>query len=156
MLSSLWHLYKASKDYIPVKRRANKVQIIHIAGDVMLAVCVSLGTGHHFAYVVEKSEKQAVQAAKLLVSALPFGLVKTNLPKVVITMFILRVGGSKRKAKLWLWSINILLGVVTLLCVILLFAQCSPVSAVWWPVGNFKCWRPNVFINAATAQGGRS
>lgn len=107
------------------------------------------GFGQHI-YYLTKSQKLATLKWAYITEFFLFLII--CLTKISICLFVLRI-----KPFGWLkWCLYALmtgLVVSTLLCEIILFAQCQPLHAFWDRISG-KCWEPAIYNNAIWAQVG--
>lgn len=75
--------------------------------------------------------------------------------KVSVCFFLLHVNQNKRAAY-FLYAVSALLLLFAAATCILLFAQCSPVRALWTPALRHLCLPPNINANVGLAQSSMS
>ncbi len=94
--------------------------------------------------------QQAMTASRINWIAQPTAIMSIGFGKVSVAILILRIMGKSSKS---LWRMTFLyvaaIGSVLFcaLAIILTFAQCKPVQALWDPTlletGKAKCWKPS-------------
>ena len=108
------------------------------------------GFGRHIHYL---SESQSLAALKWNYMSQFFLFVVVCMTKVSICLFVLRIKNSGW-LKWCLYSLMAGLGVTTLLCEIILFAQCRPIHA-FWNRKSGTCWNPAIYNDVIWIQVGR-
>ncbi|KAK4099303.1 hypothetical protein N658DRAFT_167018 [Parathielavia hyrcaniae] len=116
----------------------NNVQIddyLIVLSTLFAWACVGLsieavrwGNGKHFD-LLSLEEKQAV--VKFTIIAFPPGIFSFSLPKFAIVSLLTRLLNPSRWHRIFLWSLAGVCQLVLLGCIIILFAQCQPSSALW-------------------------
>ncbi|OCL08125.1 hypothetical protein AOQ84DRAFT_268068, partial [Glonium stellatum] len=114
----------------------------------MVSVAISYGLARH-QYYLPLSHVSNVVKWQLLSE--PFAIFGTTVPKIAITMLLVKIMGPSKHGVIWLWSLNILLNAISIVCLITAFVQCTPVSAYWTHMGT--CWAPQIVANLAITQG---
>lgn len=94
------------------------------------------GLGRHQYYL---SPGQLSATARFQYIGEPFGIFAVAVPKIAVTILIIKIMGPSQKGAAWLWFLNIVLHVLSVVCSVALFLQCTPTSAFWLPVGKFIC-----------------
>ena len=105
------------------------------------------GDGHHVFYL-KASQKVEVVKWNYVTEFLLFFII--CLTKISICLFILRIkntGWLKR----CLYALMAGLVVTTLVCEVILFAQCQPIHA-WWDRSAGKCWNLAIYNGSIWAQ----
>ena len=108
------------------------------------------GDGHHIIYL---TKSQRVQVVKWNYVTEFFLFIIICLTKISICLFIFRIKNTG-----WLrWCLHALMSglvVTTLVCEIILFAQCQPIHA-WWDRSAGTCWDLKIYNGSIWAQIGR-
>ena len=100
-----------------------------IIGTALDSVSVHHGLGHHSFYL---DLAGIINATKYNMIAIPFNLLSSAFAKTSICFFLLHVNQSKKRARFLYGMVGTML-MFTLAASILVFAQCSPVYALWTP-----------------------
>jgi hypothetical protein len=85
----------------------------------------------------------------------PLGIFGTTIPKIAVTMLLIKLLNPSKITTAYLWTMNIVLNGFSIVCIITSFVQCAPTSAYWTKVGG-KCWDPTIVANLAITQGALS
>nr|OQO32545.1 hypothetical protein B0A51_00109 [Rachicladosporium sp. CCFEE 5018] len=107
------------------------------------------GNGKH-RWTLSKADYQQVNMMTMLTQLFLFPIL--CLLKVSVCLLVLRIKSTK-KLRWGLWGLITLLVVTTLLPVIVLFAECRPMSAYWTGPAT-KCWDAKVRIYSIYVQTG--
>ena len=106
------------------------------------------GDGRHLYYLTESQVESSLKWDYITEFFLFLVICVT---KISICLFVLRI-----KNKGWLkWCLYALMAglvITTLVCEIILFAQCQPIHAFWDKKGT--CWNPTIYNDAIWAQVG--
>lgn len=116
-------------------------------------VAVRNGNGRHFD-LLNVTQQQNVILYTIL--GFPFGVMAFGFPKLAVVALITRLMNPGRLHKIFLWVLAgcCMMGLIG--CIIILFAQCSPVESQWtFSITDKKCWSPYVLVNFAIFAGGR-
>ena len=126
------------------------VQILLFIQGGLVSASISSGLGRHQYYL---TLEQLTGAVEWQVISEPFGIFGVSLPKLAITILLIKIMGPSKSGAAWLWLLNVALNALSIASTIALFAQCKPSTAVWKPVGNYSCWKPSIVSDIAIAQG---
>jgi hypothetical protein len=85
----------------------------------------------------------------------PLGIFGTTVPKIAVTMLLIKLLNPSKMATAYLWTMNIVLNAFSIVCIITSFVQCTPTSTYWTKKGG-KCWDPTIVANLAITQGALS
>lgn len=91
------------------------------------------------------------KALKWQTIAMPFAIIGSCVPKIVVTLFLIKIVVPNRLSVAYLWALNLLLNAISIATSVVVFVQCTPVSAQWTKMG--KCWDPNIVTRIGIAQG---
>ncbi|KAG4292397.1 hypothetical protein FPRO06_13650 [Fusarium proliferatum] len=117
-------------------------------------VAVKNGNGRHFD-LLNVTQQQNVILYTIL--GFPFGVMAFGFPKLAVVALITRLMNPGRLHKIFLWVLAgcCMMGLIG--CIIILFAQCSPVESQWtFSITDKKCWSPYVLVNFAIFAGALS
>ena len=109
-------------------------------------------------HIEQLSYTQVAFVLKLTWISQAFSSLAACFGEMSVSFFVLRIIGKTNEWKQRvLWSIIFLTFLLTVVTCILLFAQCRPVSALWWPgiVNGSQCWDPSIFMNWAVFTNGK-
>ena len=83
----------------------------------------------------------------------PFSTMSACFGKMSVALLLLRIMNRNKTQESVLWFIMVTLFIINLGCVIITFAQCTPVYALWdRPAG--RCWNPIIQLDAGYLQAG--
>ena len=119
------------------------------------AVATSFGFGRH-GYYVSPQHQITIMKHTLIGSVL--AMLGQLLIKSSICLLLLRLLGSAvaRRRKLFLHTLMLVVCVCNSLNLIVLLAQCRPITKIWDKRVEGSCWNPKVQYGFACAQGGLS
>jgi hypothetical protein len=111
---------------------------------------VKAGDGQHAATLpLAKYER----AAMLNTAAYAPGILSFVLPKLGVVALLCRIFNPSRRWKLFLWTFVGGSGLIICGCIIILYAQCNPMKAMWTP-GVGKCWSSRIVVDYSIFAGG--
>ena len=102
------------------------------------------GLGRHAYYL---SPEQQMETVRLQTIANPFGLMAFALPKISVAILLTRIMAPTKWRKRSLFAVSISVLIFTIICDILLFAQCSPSRSLWNPMISHTCWPNSVLTD---------
>ncbi|TEA13687.1 hypothetical protein C8034_v004463 [Colletotrichum sidae] len=115
---------------------------------------VRSGNGRH-ADTLSESQKSA--AILSTISGFAPNVLAYTVPKFACVALLVKILNPSRAHRVILWSLAAGCLVLVLLCIIILFAQCSPSNAQWdFGVVDKRCWSPWVLIYVAIVTGAYS
>jgi hypothetical protein len=120
-----------------------------------VSVSVSHGLGRHMYYLLISDPNEISMVVKWQLYSEPFGIFGTTIPKIAVTMLLIKLLNPSKMAIAYLWMMNVVLNVICIVCIITSFVQCTPTSTYWTKVGG-KCWDPTIVANLATTHGALS
>ncbi|TKW51445.1 hypothetical protein CTA1_3481 [Colletotrichum tanaceti] len=113
---------------------------------------IRCGNGRHADTL---SQQQQSAATLSTISGFPPNVLAYTVPKFAVVALLVRILNPGRVHRMVLWSLAAVCLVLVSLCIIILFAQCSPTYAQWdFSVTDKKCWSPWVLVNVAIVTGG--
>lgn len=118
----------------------------------LATAAVTAGDGKH---VSALSRYSFERAAMLNTAAYAPGIVSFVLPKLGVVALLCRIFNPTRRWRIFLWAFVGGSGLVICGCIIILYAQCSPMRAMWTP-GLGKCWSPSIVVDYSIFAGGIS
>ena len=87
----------------------------------------------------------------------PFGALAAVVGKSSVALLMLRIIGPKTDwRKRFLYLQLVIYMAITVVNIVLLFAQCSPSRALWEKVQGSKCWAPNIVVDITILLSGNS
>lgn len=116
-----------------------------------VSIAVSHGLGRHMYYLVSNPDEIS-NVVKWQLYSEPLGILGTTIPKIAVTILLIKLLSPSKIAVAYLWTINIVLNAVSIVCIITSFVQCTPTSTYWAKKGG-KCWDPTMVANLAITQG---
>ncbi|KAF6820623.1 integral membrane protein [Colletotrichum plurivorum] len=88
------------------------------------------------------------------ISGFPPNVLAYTVPKFAVVALLVRILNPGKTHRVVLWSLATVCLVLVLLCIIILFAQCTPTHPQWdFEVAEKSCWSPWVLINVAILTG---
>ena len=110
---------------------------------IFVTLEVHYGIGRHIATL---SAYQTMMAVKMVWMTQPFSTMSACFGKISIALQMQRILSRSQNHKNVLCFFIVSLFFVNLLCVIVTFAQCTPVTALW-DRSRGKCWDPVIQQN---------
>ncbi|KAF2245418.1 hypothetical protein BU26DRAFT_607669 [Trematosphaeria pertusa] len=120
-----------------------------------VSVSIHYGLARHQYYLLISNPLNISKVVKWQLFSEPVAILGTTIPKVAVTMLLIKLLDPNKLAVAWLWALNILLNALSIVCIITSFVQCTPTSAYWTRAGG-KCWDPSIVANLAISQGALS
>ncbi|KAL5115577.1 hypothetical protein ACEQ8H_006553 [Pleosporales sp. CAS-2024a] len=120
-----------------------------------VSVAVGHGLGRHMYYLLVSDPLDISNVVKWQLFSEPLGIFGTTIPKIAVTMLLIKLLNPSKLAVAYLWMTNMVLNAVSLVCVITSFTQCTPTSTYWTKQGG-HCWNPTIVANLAITQGALS
>ena len=125
---------------------------------ILCIVEVRWGWGRHTYYLLQTADSRGklVQASKLSQMNLLNTILDLFFIKTSISILLLRTFGSRR---IWKWVIQSIMAfvfVTTVVSAAMVLAECRPLKKKWNPTVSGKCWSPQVVVNVAYYNGGRT
>ena len=109
----------------------------------LVTAAVAAGDGEH---VSTLSRHDFERAAMLNMAAYAPGIISFVLPKLGVVALLCRIFNPTRRWQIFLWAFVGGSGLVICGCIVILYAQCSPMRAMWTP-GLGKCWSPSIVVD---------
>jgi hypothetical protein len=125
-------------------------QALTLSTSIFSTVATTYGEGRHL-YYLQPSDVSNIIKYQVVVNG-PAGILGPLLPKLVVTILLIKILSPPPLSRAYLWTINAIHWALSITSTVLLFVQCKPVSAYWTRQG--VCWDPNVSLNMGLAQGG--
>ncbi|CCF41401.1 integral membrane protein [Colletotrichum higginsianum] len=108
---------------------------------------IRCGNGRHADTLSQEQQSAAILST---ISGFPPNVLAYTVPKFAVVALLVRILNPGRVHQMVLWSLATVCLVLVSLCIIILFAQCSPTYAQWdFSVTNKNCWSPSVLVNVA-------
>ena len=80
----------------------------------------------------------------------PFGIMASAFGKTSVAFLTLRLIGPNVVWRKWILYANMVLYMLgSILTIVVVFVQCSPVRALWEPVRGSRCWDPKIAADIA-------
>ncbi|KAF5501665.1 hypothetical protein CGCS363_v006262 [Colletotrichum siamense] len=115
---------------------------------------VQSGNGRHVGTLSTEQQSAAVLST---ISGFPPNVLAYTVPKFAVVALLVRILNPGRVHRIVLWSLATICLVLVLLCIIILFAQCTPSRAQWdFTITEKSCWSPWVLIDVAILTGAYS
>lgn len=126
------------------------MQILSWVASAMYAVYANQGGARHVAYL--EPDQLALVAEFDYISLVPviLGIV---IGKCAVSLLIYRLQPPTKWRTYLLWFLSVSSLVCAVLVIVLEFAQCTPVKALWIPTAG-KCWNPKAVNNWDVAASG--
>ena len=149
MLSAIVSIFCSN----PVFALADKMaQILDFVGVAVVSEAVRWGYGRHQASLPLENVVQAVKYA--WIAQMPIVLALT-IARVSIAAFLLRLFAANKWLKWFLLVMTLVNTIFAILPLIMIFAQCTPVTALWDPPTG-HCWNPKIQRDFAVVSSGQS
>ncbi|KAM0201584.1 hypothetical protein ACHAQI_011161 [Fusarium lateritium] len=117
-------------------------------------VAVRDGNGRHFDTLTVSQQQNAIFFTVL---GFPFGVMAFGFPKLAVVALIARLMNPGRVHRIFLWTLAGCCMLSLVGCIIILFAQCSPVESQWdFSITDKSCWSPYILIDFAIFSGGKT
>ncbi|SPJ70450.1 related to integral membrane protein PTH11 [Fusarium torulosum] len=117
-------------------------------------VAVRDGNGRHFDTLTMSQQQNAIFFTIL---GFPFGVMAFGFPKLAVVALITRLMNPRRVHRIFLWTLAGCCMLSLVGCIIILFAQCSPVESQWdFSITDKSCWSPYILIDYAIFSGALS
>ncbi|KAH6954756.1 hypothetical protein DER45DRAFT_633158 [Fusarium avenaceum] len=117
-------------------------------------VAVRDGNGRHFDTLNMSQQQNAIFFTVL---GFPFGVMAFGFPKLAVVALITRLMNPGRVHRIFLWTLAGCCMLSLAGCIIILFAQCSPVESQWdFSITDKSCWSPYILIDFAIFSGALS
>uniref|UniRef100_L2FVC7 Integral membrane protein n=1 Tax=Colletotrichum fructicola (strain Nara gc5) TaxID=1213859 RepID=L2FVC7_COLFN len=115
---------------------------------------VQSGNGRHVGTLSTEQQSAAVLST---ISGFPPNVLAYTVPKFAVVALLVRILHPGRVHRIVLWSLATICLVLVMLCIIILFAQCTPSRAQWdFTITDKSCWSPWVLIDVAILTGAYS
>ncbi|PVI08126.1 hypothetical protein DM02DRAFT_648190 [Periconia macrospinosa] len=122
--------------------------------NVTVSIAVHYGLGRHGYYIIVNDGPMSVSnVIKWQVWGEPVAIFGASIPKIAVTMLIIRIVNPHQLVAAFLWTLNITLNLMSVACVVTTFVQCKPTSFYWTRTGDGTCWDPRIVANLALATG---
>jgi len=112
---------------------------------VLISSAVSMGFGKHMEEAMPISSPKSLATISLALMAVT--LIEILSIKLSITTFLLRLRPSTGY-RVAIWAVILMNVVVTILGLLITFAQCQPLSLLWDPSQQGMCWSRTIMIDA--------
>ena len=116
-------------------------QILTVISAALLTSGIMYGIGRHMYYL---DTHQQTMAFKLDLISQPFSILSAGFGKVSIALLLLRIMVKNKPRQYFLYGLIACLMIINVVCIIIIMAQCSPVSALWDFSIKGRCWSPMV------------
>lgn len=112
------------------------------------------GNGRHAA-ALTPAQQQA--AALSNISGFTPNVLAYTVPKFAVAALLTRLLVPGRLSRIVLWTLPCVCLTLVIVCVVVLFAQCTPARAQWdFSITDKKCWSPWVLVDIAIVTGSES
>ncbi|MCJ1382584.1 hypothetical protein MMC17_005697 [Xylographa soralifera] len=118
--------------------------VVYLGALIISTIVAVKGGGRHVEYL---GPDQAILIAELTIIIQPFAIMGNALAKTSIAILLQRIMGPGSLIQKWLlWITTAIFWTLCLLASIMVFAQCSPPSALWSlnPAAKADCIRPQI------------
>ncbi|KAH7309199.1 integral membrane protein [Stachybotrys elegans] len=128
--------------------------ILALVTNIIVTLMVHHGVGRHTMHL---GENQRANAVYMIWLSVPFSPGSAAFGKVSIALLLIRLMNRNKVYEAFLWVLIFLLFAITLVLVIITFAQCTPVTFLWdrvrVPPPSGNCWDPAIQQNFGYFQG---
>ncbi|KAK1545825.1 integral membrane protein [Colletotrichum paranaense] len=115
---------------------------------------IRCGNGRHADTLSQEQQSAAILSTT---SGFPPNVLAYTIPKFAVVALLVRILNPGRMHQVLLWGMATGCLVLVSLCIIILFAQCTPTHAQWdSKVTEKSCWSPWVLVNVAILTGAYS
>ncbi|KAK1475105.1 integral membrane protein [Colletotrichum tamarilloi] len=115
---------------------------------------IRCGNGRHADTLSQEQQSAAILST---ISGFPPNVLAYTIPKFAVVALLMRILNPGRMHQVLLWGMAAGCLVLVSLCIIILFAQCTPTRAQWdFKVTEKSCWSPWVLVNVAILTGAYS
>lgn len=118
---------------------------------ILTIFAVKAGNGRHFDLLTQSGKEHVVFFSIL---GFTFGIISFTVPKLAVVALLVRLMNLSKWHKIFLWALSLLSMAALIGCVIILYAQCTPVSSQWDFSIKGKCISPWILINYSIFAGG--
>ncbi|KAF4972243.1 hypothetical protein FSARC_1140 [Fusarium sarcochroum] len=117
-------------------------------------VAVRDGNGRHFDTLTVSQQQNSILFTIL---GFPFGVMAFGFPKLAVVALITRLMNPGRLHMIFLWTLAGCCMLSLVVCIIILFAQCSPAQSQWtFSITDKTCWSPFILVDFAIFAGALS
>lgn len=128
-------------------------QIFGIVNVALTSVAISWGSGRHFDNLTRKQQSESI---KWTIAAFCPGILSFALPKVGVVALLVKLTEPGPWHRRFLWISSCLTLLVLFGCVIILYAQCTPVQSIWDFDIEGDCISPWALVDYALVSGSES
>ncbi|UQC78820.1 uncharacterized protein CLUP02_04297 [Colletotrichum lupini] len=115
---------------------------------------IRCGNGRHANTLSQEQQSAAILST---ISGFTPNVLAYTIPKFAVVALLVRILNPGRMHQVLLWGMATGCLVLVSLCIIILFAQCTPTHAQWdFKVTEKSCWSPWVLVNVAILTGAYS
>ncbi|KEY72276.1 hypothetical protein S7711_00274, partial [Stachybotrys chartarum IBT 7711] len=111
---------------------------------------IQAGSGRHAAVLAPEDLERALYLTT--VGFIP-GILSFTLPKYAVVMLVSKLFNASRLQIWTMWSMAVLNTLLIIACIVVVWARCSPPSAMWTIGGNPDCWDPQIDVAIGIAAG---
>ncbi|KXH69117.1 integral membrane protein [Colletotrichum salicis] len=112
---------------------------------------IRCGNGRHADTLSQNQQSAAILST---ISGFPPNVLAYTVPKFAVVALLVRILNPGKKHQVMLWCMATGCLVLVSLCIIILFAQCTPTRAQWeFTVTEKSCWSPWILVNVAILTG---
>lgn len=116
------------------------------------SAAVAAGSGRHFDTLTLEQKQDVI---KYTIAVFCPGILSFAIPKLAAVALLVKIMNPSRGQRIFLWVSSGVTTVALLVCVIILYAQCTPSRALWNFSIERQCWPPEVMISYAIFSGGK-
>ena len=128
-------------------------QVLYTVSLSLSSVCMAYGGARHLYYI---EPEKLVMVLKYNFGSQPLGAMASAVGKSSVAFLMLRVIGPNTVwRKRFLYFQLVIYMAITIVSIIVTFAQCSPPRALWEMVPGSKCWNPEITVDITILQSGR-
>lgn len=136
------------------RKHSDRAKIFQWCQVAVTIVAVRDGNGRHFDTLTMSQQQNAIFFTIL---GFPFGVMAFGFPKLAVVALITRLMNPGRVHRIFLWTLAGCCMLSLVGCIIILFAQCSPVESQWdFSITDKSCWSPYILIDYAIFSGGKN
>ena len=114
----------------------------------MVTASVESGSGRHVATLTVPQAEHAI-----LLTSIAFipGILSYTVPKFAVLILIKDLLSPSRTHMIALWITAVISAVLTVLCIVFVYAQCDPPQALWTFEIQARCWDPLILVSTSIA-----
>lgn len=142
-------------DILSLSLSTDRLTTIKICAFVNLGIsskAAASGSGRHFSTLTSEEQQNTI---KYTVAAFCPGILSFAIPKLAVVALLTKLLNPSPAHRIFLWCATWVTTLVLFGCVIILYAQCTPVRSQWDFSVKGECWSIWILVNYAIFAGGK-